>query len=388
MRERLMAHVRQRFAKAPDTQRNRELLDEILQNTLDRFDDLIAQGVQEESAFAQAVDSIGDVESLWEAGPSPKKTRPWGMIAVAATAVVAMAALALALVFSAQKQNWYDDSNGEWMEELTNWAEDVGEAAGEWGAQIGEEASGWINGAYSIVYGDEDRYNVGTASVAADGISRVEIYWQAGTVTVEPGAGNSITLTETGTEEEKYQLRYLVEGDLLTIRFAKPGIYRSLPSKDLTVTLPAALEELVVSTVSASVEVPELPIQGIGLDTVSGSCTVRGDPAVFEWQSVSGTLNFAGSASEIQGDSVSGNGTFYLTATPDRFTCDTISGDVTVSIPGERSFQARLDTTSGDLQCDFETVSTGKNEVVYTASGDAAEFAADTVSGDFSILQS
>ena len=388
MRERLMAHVRQRFSKAPDTQRNRELLDEILQNTLDRFDDLIAQGVPEESAFVQAVDSIGDVESLLEVGPSPKKTRPWGMFAVAGIAVVAIIFLALALVLSAQNRNWYDDSNGEWMEELTNWAEDVGEAAGEWGAQIGEEASGWINGAYSIVYGDEDRYNVGTASVAADGISRVEIYWQAGTVTVEPGAGNSITLTETGTEEEKYQLRYLVEGDLLTIRFAKPGIYRSLPSKDLTVTLPAALEDLVVSTVSASVEVSELPIQAIDLDTVSGCCIVGGDPAVLEWQSVSGALNFTGSASEIQGDSVSGNGTFYLTATPDRFTCDTISGDVTVSIPGERSFQARLDTTSGDFRCDFATVSTGKNEMVYTAAGDAAEFAADTVSGDFSILQS
>ena len=50
MREQLRAYVLRLFAQAPDTQRNRELREEILQNTLDRFDDLIAQGVPEENA--------------------------------------------------------------------------------------------------------------------------------------------------------------------------------------------------------------------------------------------------------------------------------------------------------------------------------------------------
>lgn len=382
MREQLRAYVLRLFAQAPDTQRNRELREEILQNTLDRFDDLIAQGVPEESAYTQAVGSIGDVESLLEPAPEKKQTH-WGAIALGILGGALLIALGVGVLVSRQsmaKENWVDS--------VTQWAEDVGEAAGDWGEQVGEDLSGWIDGSYTIAYGNEDQYSVGAGSIPAEGISRVEIYWQAGSVTVEQGEGEAITLTESETEEEKYELRYLVEGDQLTIRFAKAGIYRSLPSKDLTITLPGALGDLAVDTVSASVEIPALPIQGISLDTVSGNCTVAGDPTVLEWESVSGELAFTGSAMEIQGDSVSGSAAFHLTETPSRFTCDTVSGDVSLTIPGERSFEAKLSTTSGDLRCDLPTQTVGKNTLSYEADGNAAAFAVDTVSGDFTISQS
>lgn len=382
MREQLRAYVLRLFAQAPDTQRNRELREEILQNTLDRFDDLIAQGVPEESAYTQAVGSIGDVESLLEPAPEKKQTH-WGAIALGILGGALLIALGVGVLVSRQsmaKENWVDS--------VTQWAEDVGEAAGDWGEQVGEDLSGWIDGSYTIAYGNEDQYSVGAGSIPAEGISRVEIYWQAGSVTVEQGEGEAITFTESETEEEKYELRYLVEGDQLTIRFAKDGIYRSLPSKDLTITLPGALGDLVVDTVSASVEIPALPIQGISLDTVSGKCTVAGDPTVLEWESVSGELTFTGSAMEIQGDSVSGSAAFHLTETPSRFTCDSVSGDVTLTIPGERSFEAKLSTTSGDLRCDLPTQTVGKNTLSYEAEGNAAAFAVDTVSGDFTISQS
>ena len=384
MREQLRAYVLRLFAQAPDTQRNRELREEILQNTLDRFDDLVAQGVPEENAYTQAVGSIGDVESLLEPAPEKKQTH-WGAIVLSAVAAVLVIALILFLVLRRETPRQEQDN---WVDSLTDWAEDIGEAAGDWGEQVGEDLSGWIDGSYTIAYGNEDQYSVGAGSIPAEGISRVEIYWQAGTVTVAQGEGETITLTESETAEEKYELRYLVEGDQLTIRFAKDGIYRSLPSKDLTLTLPGALGDLVVDTVSASVEIPALPIQGISLDTVSGNCTVAGDPTVLEWESVSGELTFTGSAMEIQGDSVSGSAAFHLTETPSRFTCDTVSGDVSLTIPGERSFEAKLSTTSGDLRCDLPTQTVGKNTLSYEADGDAAAFTVDTVSGDFTISQS
>ena len=384
MREQLRAYVLRLFAQAPDTQRNRELREEILQNTLDRFDDLIAQGVPEESAYTQAVGSIGDVESLLEPAPEKKQTH-WGAIVLSAVAAVLVIALILFLVLRRETPRQEQDN---WVDSLTDWAEDIGEAAGDWGEQVGEDLSGWIDGSYTIAYGNEDQYSVGAGSIPAEGISRVEIYWQAGTVTVAQGEGETITLTESETAEEKYELRYLVEGDQLTIRFAKDGIYRSLPSKDLTLTLPGALGDLAVDTVSASVEIPALPIQGISLDTVSGNCTVAGDPTVLEWESVSGELTFTGSAMEIQGDSVSGSAAFHLTETPSRFTCDTVSGDVSLTIPGERSFEAKLSTTSGDLRCDLPTQTVGKNTLSYEADGDSAAFTVDTVSGDFTISQS
>lgn len=68
MREQLKAYVEQLFDRAADTPRNQELQEEIMQNTLDRYDDLIAQGVPEASAYTQAVSQIGDVSKLWEPG--------------------------------------------------------------------------------------------------------------------------------------------------------------------------------------------------------------------------------------------------------------------------------------------------------------------------------
>ena len=68
MREQLRAYVQHLFDRAADTPRNRELLEEILQNTLDRYDDLVAQGTSEADAYQQAVSQIGEVEKLWEPG--------------------------------------------------------------------------------------------------------------------------------------------------------------------------------------------------------------------------------------------------------------------------------------------------------------------------------
>ena len=98
------------------------------------------------------------------------------------------------------------------MDSLTDWAEDIGEAAGDWGEQVGEDLSGWIDGSYTIAYGNADQYSVGAGSIPAEGISRVEIYWQAGHRHCGAGRGEAITFTESETEEEKYELRYLVEG--------------------------------------------------------------------------------------------------------------------------------------------------------------------------------
>ena len=48
-------------------------------NTLDRYDDLVAQGVSEGTAYAQAVDQLGDVSKLWEAGPKKQGRHRGGL---------------------------------------------------------------------------------------------------------------------------------------------------------------------------------------------------------------------------------------------------------------------------------------------------------------------
>ena len=61
MREQLIQYVSLLFAGAENCEDTRQ---EILQNTLDRYDDLIAQGKSEEAAYRLAIIGIGDINEI------------------------------------------------------------------------------------------------------------------------------------------------------------------------------------------------------------------------------------------------------------------------------------------------------------------------------------
>ena len=64
MNEKLRRYIDDLFANAPSTVRAVELKEELFQNLTDKYNDLIAEGKSEESAFNIAIASIGDVDSL------------------------------------------------------------------------------------------------------------------------------------------------------------------------------------------------------------------------------------------------------------------------------------------------------------------------------------
>ena len=61
MRQQLIQYVELLFAGAPDSE---EIKMEILQNTLDRYDDLVSQGKSPEAAYRLAITGIGDVNEI------------------------------------------------------------------------------------------------------------------------------------------------------------------------------------------------------------------------------------------------------------------------------------------------------------------------------------
>lgn len=68
MKEQLTQYVNLLFAGNDDVE---EIRQEILQNTLDRYDDLIAQGKSPESAYRQAISGIGDINEILGVHESP-----------------------------------------------------------------------------------------------------------------------------------------------------------------------------------------------------------------------------------------------------------------------------------------------------------------------------
>ena len=76
MREQLIQYVNLLFAGSPQAW---EMRQEILQNTLDRYDDLIAQGKAPEAAYRLAISGIGDINEVLgsaaiSSSPAPAST--------------------------------------------------------------------------------------------------------------------------------------------------------------------------------------------------------------------------------------------------------------------------------------------------------------------------
>lgn len=70
MRDQLIRYVDLLFAGAPGAS---DIKQEILQNTLDRYDDLVAQGKTPEAAYSLAISGIGDISEILSGGTAPLK---------------------------------------------------------------------------------------------------------------------------------------------------------------------------------------------------------------------------------------------------------------------------------------------------------------------------
>ena len=73
MREQLIKYVELLFAGTPNSY---EIQQEILQNTLDRYDDLISQGKTPEAAYRLAISGIGDISEILGTAAVPEAPAP------------------------------------------------------------------------------------------------------------------------------------------------------------------------------------------------------------------------------------------------------------------------------------------------------------------------
>ncbi len=64
MREQLIQYVRRLFARAPKTEQALVMEEEILRNTLDKYDDFLAEGKGEAAAYQLAISGMGDMDAL------------------------------------------------------------------------------------------------------------------------------------------------------------------------------------------------------------------------------------------------------------------------------------------------------------------------------------
>lgn len=64
MNEKIIRHVEGLFENAPRTRRTFELRDELIANLNDRYNDLIAEGKDKDTAYSVVIEGIGDIDEL------------------------------------------------------------------------------------------------------------------------------------------------------------------------------------------------------------------------------------------------------------------------------------------------------------------------------------
>ncbi|MGM9647224.1 MAG: DUF4097 family beta strand repeat-containing protein [Eubacteriales bacterium] len=293
---------------------------------------------------------------------------------------------------------------------------------------------GLLFGAFSGgIYASDDSFEVGNATVSADGIRNIDLGWGAGSVTVVVGDADEITLTESagGTLKESEVMRWKVQDGTLVVRFCKWEV-RSFfgfhqPEKSLTLTVPASLAEnlgnVKFDTASASVTVDGLVADRVSVDTASGvvklsnltavlieldsasgglygtnltvgdldvdtasgkqefvNCVISGS---LDCDSASGSLIFSGSVDEMELDTASGTIVLTLTAPARRIEFDSASGDITMNLPADLpGLEVKFDSASGDLNMNFPVT---YNKDVATYGDGSMKVEIDTASGDAEI---
>ena len=246
--------------------------------------------------------------------------------------------------------------------------------------------------------------------------------------------------------EDWQKVHWRVDGTTLHILFDKPGAVDFLnldwgSQKKLTVTVPESLllDEYAVSAASAeisgSVSAKNLKVdtasgevkldcaaddlrvdtasggvelccvsEHISVETASGAVVLRqsGEAKRVEIETASGKMEAVlGTVAELKANTASGNVsvtaeslkqgnvdsssgkvTMELAVMPASLEIDTASGDVTLTLPKKADFNLKLETASGDFECEYAVVMKDDRYICGDGSG---KINIDTSSGDITI---
>ena len=256
-------------------------------------------------------------------------------------------------------------------------------------------------------YKGAESYSQGDASISAN-IARIDIDWISGNIIVK--AGDEVSFYEQSNEtiSDDMTLRYLVEGDTLTIKYCKSGRYdaNEMVSKDLHITLDAStLEHLKLDSISADISIDGISPDRFEVETTSGDIKITGCDScdILDAESISGNIeiNIGNSARvdldnvsglvDVNGDNigslsietVSGDTALFIRGSLSGLEFESVSGDLSLYLPSNSSFDLEFESTSGSFRSEHPALVRGDR---YIFGEGGPRYEADTVSGDVKIF--
>lgn len=187
-------------------------------------------------------------------------------------------------------------------------------------------------------YGGANSYSAGSFEYTASTVTRVDVEWMMGDITVIQSDSTKLHVTESGTGlSSDKQMRWRTFGSTLEIKFWKSDYTAKVDAADkaLTLEIPKELVELKIENHSGSIYADEIDANLAELETVSGSIDLGNVKTVasLALDSSSGAIlvDKIDCAGEVELDSESGNISVGLSAAR-RVEADNDSGNITISL--------------------------------------------------------
>lgn len=216
-------------------------------------------------------------------------------------------------------------------------------------------------------------------------VTRLEIHWISGGVTLESGAEEN-TFSEDFQGDAAYRMSWQISGDTLVIHDfpdeTSTLLNLDLPSKQLHVSLCAPMEQIKIVTSSAEVElVGEVQTDHLNVSTVSGNvcgALLRADTLHVETVSGDISLRVADcTAAEL--NTTSGELELMCERTPETIELETLSGNAVLMLPAQSVHTLNWSTVSGEFYDHTDT--TGG----FGSADRAVHITAGSVSGDLTL---
>lgn len=382
MKERIQNSVAQKLAGAADAARRDEIVEELSGNLFAKYQDLLAQGVDAEEAYEQAMDSLGDVSELvaLAGGPTTRAEFDKAVDAI-----------------SAKLRGVASDLKGP-MKDAVNGVKNAAKAAKEPLCDMGRSIADAVKNLEITV--DVDSPHQFVYTVPAEEISGLELRLSNGDVSFQVWDEDVIQVIERSSrtlDENKHASFLRREDGVLCIEqgstavgfvFFSFGAFES----DFEIFLPRQLwQSVTVYTGNGDVsfsgeeEVGHILISSTNGDVDLGHCITC--------QSLSVT-SVNGDVEAVEADiqklvfrATSGDLDIQFAQLPETMDIKTVSGDIAIELPENDGFSLAYHQTSGDLDSEFElTTSLSRHDGVATYKGaEAPRYQISAISGDIDI---
>lgn len=141
---------------------------------------------------------------------------------------------------------------------------------------------------------------------------------------------------------------------------------------------------VVSSTTSGSVSINEC-VGNFKANSISGDVDINSITGFVEASTTSGSINVYNAVGGFDADTISGSAVYQCNALTDNIEFDSTSGSIDITVPEDSSFDFDFDTVSGDSDLFFNIDKDGKGGSATVGSGEH-NINIDTVSGDVSVL--